>query len=197
MLKRTSFAMCVTLAISASTLASGIPVVDVAGITQMVADSAQRAQEFAQSISEARNRLIQLKRQAEHYKSMVEGHYGFEEILNDPNLNDVIDLRAYRDLYDAIDDISDLRSEFDLYSDTPIIQRRYDLQLKQLRFQEMLYERNTERNKRMSQLLAQFGTATTPAAKEYLANSIHFETMRMQNEQRMMDLINAGPTTNA
>ena len=61
------------------------------------------------------------------------------------------------------------------------------MQLKQLRFQEMLYERSTERNERMSRLLSQFGSATTPAAKEDLANSINFETMQMQNEQRMMD----------
>ena len=39
----------------------------------------------------------------------------------------------------------------------------------------------------MSRLLSQFGSATTPAAKEDLANSINFETMQMQNEQRMMD----------
>ncbi|ANQ23822.1 conjugal transfer protein TrbJ [Vibrio natriegens] len=189
MLKRTSLALCIALTLNASTQASGIPVVDVAGITQMVVDSAQRAQEFTQSINEARNRLNQLKNQAEHYKSMVEGHYGFEEILSDPNLNDVIDLSTYNDLYDAIGDISDLRSELDLYSDDPVIQRRYDMQLKQLRFQEMLYKRSTERNERMSRLLSQFRTATTPAAKEDLANSINFETMQMQNEQRMMESI--------
>lgn len=187
MLKRTTLALFIALALNTSTQASGIPVVDVAGISQMVMDRTQRAQEFAQSISEARNRLNQLKTQAEHYKSMVEGHYGFEEILNDPNLNNVIDLSAYSDLYDAVEDISDLRSEFDLYSDDPVIQRRYDMQLKQLRFQEMLYERSAERNTRMSRLLSQFGSATTPAAKEDLANSINFETMQMQNEQRMMD----------
>ena len=189
MLKRTSLALCIALTLNASTQASGIPVVDVAGITQMVVDSAQRAQEFTQSINEARNRLNQLKNQADHYKSMVEGHYGFEEILSDPNLNDVIDLSTYNNLYDAIDDISDLRSELELYSDDPVIQRRYDMQLKQFRFQEMLYKRSTERNQRMGRLLSQFGTATTPAAKEDLANSINFETMQMQNEQRMMDSI--------
>ncbi|MCY9876979.1 conjugal transfer protein TrbJ [Vibrio natriegens] len=187
MLKQTSLALCIALTLNTSIQAAGIPVVDVAGITQMVVDSAQRTQEFTQSINEARNRLNQLKNQAEHYKSMVEGHYGFEEILSDPNLNDAIDLSTYSDLYDAIDDISDLRSELELYSDDPVIQRRYDMQLKQFRFQEMLYKRSTERNERMSRLLSQFGTATTPAAKEDLANSINFETMQMQNEQRMMD----------
>lgn len=186
MFRRTTLALSLALTLSAPTYASGIPVVDVAGIAQMITDSATRAQEFSQSISEARNRLNQLKSQAQHYKSMVEGHYGFEEILSDPNLNDVIDLSAYSDLYDAIDDVSDLREEFGLYSDNPVIQRRYDMQLKQLKFQETLYERSAKRQERMSRLLSQFGTATTPAAKEDLGNAINFEKTLMENEQDMM-----------
>lgn len=186
MFRRTTLALSLALTLSAPTYASGIPVVDVAGIAQMITDSATRAQEFSQSISEARNRLNQLKSQAQHYKSMVEGHYGFEEILSDPNLNDAIDLSAYSDLYDAIDDVSDLREEFGLYSDNPVIQRRYDMQLKQLKFQETLYERSAKRQERMSRLLSQFGTATTPAAKEDLGNAINFEKTLMENEQDMM-----------
>ncbi|MGY5823574.1 type IV secretion system protein [Vibrio chemaguriensis] len=186
MFRRTTLALSLALTLSAPTYASGIPVVDVAGIAQMITDSATRAQEFSQSISEARNRLNQLKSQAQHYKSMVEGHYGFEEILSDPNLNDVIDLSAYSDLYDAIDDVSDLREEFGLYSDNPVTQRRYDMQLKQFKFQETLYERSVKRQERMSRLLSQFSTATTPAAKEDLGNAINFEKMLMENEQDMM-----------
>ncbi|WP_085344650.1 type IV secretion system protein [Vibrio sp. ArtGut-C1] len=186
MFRRTTLALSLALTLSAPTYASGIPVVDVAGIAQMITDSATRAQEFSQSISEARNRLNQLKSQAQHYKSMVEGHYGFEEILSDPNLNDAIDLSAYSDLYDAIDDVSDLREEFGLYSDNPVTQRRYDMQLKQLKFQETLYERSAKRQERMSRLLSQFGTATTPAAKEDLGNAINFEKTLMENEQDMM-----------
>ena len=187
MFKRTTLALCVTLAMHTPHLAaSGIPVVDVAGITQMITDSAARAKEFTQSINEARNRLNQLKKDAEHYKRMVEGHYGFEEILSDPSINNVIDLSDYDDLYDAVDDISDLRSEFGLYSDDPVVQRRYDMQLKQLRFQEALYERSAKRNERMSRLLSQFGTATNPAAKADLGNAINYEETLMKNEQEMM-----------
>lgn len=186
MFRRTTFALSLALTLSTPTYATGIPVVDVAGIAQMITDSATRAQEFSQSISEARNRLNQLKSQAQHYKSMVEGHYGFEEILSAPNLNDVIDLSAYSDLYDAIDDVSDLREEFGLYSDNPVTQRRYDMQLKQLKFQETLYERSAKRQARMSRLLSQFSTATTPAAKEDLGNAINFEKTLMENEQDMM-----------
>lgn len=186
MFRRTTLALSLALTLSAPTYASGIPVVDVAGIAQMITDSATRAQEFSQSISEARNRLNQLKNQAEHYKKMVEGHYGFEEILSDPNLNNVIDLSAYSDLYDAIDDVSDLREEFGLHSDNPVIQRRYDMQLKQLKFQETLYERSAKRQERMNRLLSQFHTATTPAAKEDLGNAINFEKTLMNNEQEMM-----------
>ncbi|WP_434529569.1 type IV secretion system protein [Vibrio sp. K4] len=185
MFKRSTFTLTLSL-ILATPAYAGIPVIDVAGITQMITDSTARAHEFTQSITEARNRLNQMKNQAEHYKSMVEGHYSFEDILTDPNLNDIIDLSDYSDLYDAVDDISDLRDEFGLKSDDPLVQRRYDMQLKQFRFQEMLYERSAKRSERMSRLLGQFETATTPAAKEDLGNSINFEQIQMQNDQQMM-----------
>lgn len=186
MFKRSTLTLSLSLLLAAPVYATGIPTIDIASITQMITDSATRAKEFTQSITEAKNRLNQMKSQAEHYKSMVEGHYGFEDVLTDPNINDVIDLSDYSDLYDAIDDISDLRDEFGLKSDDPLIQRRYDMQLKQLRFQEMLYERSAERNERMSRLLGQFKTATTPSAKEDLGNSINFEKIQMQNDQQMM-----------
>ncbi|EJE8675687.1 conjugal transfer protein TrbJ [Vibrio parahaemolyticus] len=186
MFKRSTLTLSLSLLLAAPVYATGIPTVDIASITQMITDSATRAKEFTQSITEAKNRLNQMKSQAEHYKSMVEGHYGFEDVLHDPTLNDVIDLSDYSDLYDAIDDISDLRTEFGLESDDPLVQRRYDMQLKQLRFQEMLYERSAKRNERMSRLLSQFKTATTPSAKEDLGNSINFEKIQMQNDQQMM-----------
>ncbi|EOV0110334.1 type IV secretion system protein [Vibrio parahaemolyticus] len=184
--KPITLALSIALAFTVPANASGIPVVDVASVTQMVTDSVTRAKEFTQSITEARNRLNQMRNQAEHYKSMVEGHYGFEKILSDPNFNDVVDLSDYSDLYDSIEDVSDLREEFGLYSDNPITQRRYDMQLKQLKFQETIYERSTKRQERMSRLLSQFNTATTPAAKEDLGNAINFETTLMQNDQQMM-----------
>lgn len=188
-MKRTLFipwTLSMMLMFSASVNATGIPVVDIAGLTQMITENTARAKEFTQNITEARNRLKQMKQQAEHYKAVAEGHYGFEDVLSDPNINDVIDLSDYSDLYDAIEDVSDLRDEFGLKSDDPVIQRRYDMQLKQFRFQQTLYEKSTKRNQRMSRLLSQFKTATTPSAKEDLGNSINFEKIQMQNEQQMM-----------
>ncbi|PCD85639.1 type IV secretion system protein [Vibrio mediterranei] len=184
-LKPTALALIAALS-SPVTFSSGIPVVDVASITQMVLDSTTRAAEFAETITEARNRLNQLKNQADHYKAMVEGHYHFEEIISDRELNRLFDLSDYRDVYGAIDDIGDLREEYGLYSNDPATQRSYDMQLKQLRLQETLYQQSTERQQRMSALLNQFGQADTPAAKDDLANSIHFEKMQMENEQTMM-----------
>jgi type IV secretion system protein VirB5 len=172
---------------SPAALSTGIPVVDVAGLTQMVLDNTTRASEFAETITEARNRLSQLKDQANHYKSMVEGHYHFEDTLTDRKTSRLFELHGYRDLYDTIDDVADLRNEYGLHSDDPVTQRHYDMELKQLRLQETLYKQSTERQQRMSTLLRQFGQAKTPATKADLANSIHFEKMQMENEQTMME----------
>ena len=74
-----------------------------------------------------------------------------------------------------------------MHSDDPVIQRRYDLKLKEYKFQENLLEVSKARNARMRTLLTQFNAATTPAAKADLANSIEYEKMQMQNEQEMME----------
>ncbi|MCD6704331.1 type IV secretion system protein, partial [Vibrio cholerae] len=65
--------MIFVLVTSSSVYASGIPVVDVASITQMVKDGVVRAKEFQEQMVEARNRLLEMKQQGEHYKQMVEG----------------------------------------------------------------------------------------------------------------------------
>lgn len=190
MLRKKILAITISTMLSSQVYATGIPVVDVASLTQMVVDGVTRAQEFSESLNEAKNRLNQAKSTATHYKSMVEGHYNYEEILNDPNLNAFVDLTNFQDLYDSIDDVSGLRDEFGMHSDDPVIQRRYDLKLKEYKFQENLLEVSKTRNDRMRTLLTQFNAATTPAAKADLANSIEYEKMQMQNEQEMMGAMN-------
>lgn len=167
--------------------ATGIPVVDVAGILQMVTEGLARAQEFRQQISEARNRLGQLKDDAEFYKDMVDGHFDFERILNDPTLNQYLALDDWKQIYNDVDDLANLRDEFNMHSDNPAIQKRYDSELKQYAAQERFYEMSVKRNKNLQALLRQFSSATNPAAKADLANSIQFENAQLKNDAEMME----------
>ncbi len=179
-------ALIVALSLPISTgFASGIPVVDVAAMTQMVLDATNRAVEFKETIVEARNRLNELRSQGEHYKRMVDGHYDFEDVLNDPYLNDVFAMEDWKQIYENVEDIADLRREFNMYSDDPIMQRRYDNRLRQYRMQTMFYDNSVNRNKRMMELLDQFKSASNPAAKADLANAISYEKMQLENDKQM------------
>lgn len=169
--------------------ASGIPVVDVAGITQMIMESLTRAQEFQQTIQNATQQLNALKDQHEHYKNMVEGHWDIEDILNDPNLNEFTSMDDWRSIYDAVDDIDSLRNEFDLYSEDPAVQKNYDRALKNYAVKKNIHESVVKRSQRIQDLFSQMGHADTPAKKADLSNSIQLESMRIKNDQQAMDLI--------
>ncbi|NOI06707.1 type IV secretion system protein [Vibrio anguillarum] len=178
--------MIFTLVASSSVFASGIPVVDVASIAQMLKDGLVRAKEFKDQMGEARNRLLEMKSQGEHYKQMVEGHYDFEDVLNDPYLNQFIALDDWKEIYEDAQGLENLRDEFGLYSDDPKIQRRYDNQLRQYQLRQKYYRNSVERNKRMQKLYQEFNGAANPAAKSDIANAISFERMQMQNDDQLM-----------
>lgn len=177
--------LCASLLFATPTFATGIPVVDVAGIAQFALEATTRAKDFATSLTEARKRLSELKNQGEHYKNMVEGHTDFEDLLYDPNLNDYFALDDWQKIYENTDDIADLRRKFDLYSDDPFMQRHYDRQLKQYKIQTMFYESSVKHNKNMNKLMTQYDRANTPAKKADLANAIAFEKTRIENDAQM------------
>lgn len=170
--------------------ASGIPVVDIAGLTQMITDGLARAKEFKQNMDEARNRLNEMQSTADHYKKMVDGHFNFEDVLNDPYANDFMALDDWKQIYNDSTGLAELRQEFGMYSDDPVVQRQYDNKLRQYNAQTKFYKASVERNKKMQSLLGQFSTAQTPAAKEDIANAIRFEQTQVQNDAQMMATMN-------
>ncbi len=174
---------------SPTTFATGIPVVDVASMAQFAAEASARATEFAEDIGEARKRLSELKSQGAHYKRMVEGHVDFEDILYDPTLNAIYSLKDWRTIYNSIEDIAELRHEFDMYSDDPSVQRSYDRQLKEYKMKTIFYENSVQRNENMASLMTQYQSATTPATKDDLANAIAFEQTQIQNDAQMQQTL--------
>ncbi|MGD1336087.1 type IV secretion system protein [Vibrio harveyi] len=183
--------LCLSFTFAAPSFATGIPVVDVAGIAQFAAEATTRAKDFATSLVEAKKRLTEMKEQGEHYKNMVEGHTDFEDILYDKNLNEYFALDDWQTIYENIDDIADLRKKFDLYSDDPFMQRHYDQQLKQYKMQTMFYESSVQHNKNMNKLMTQYQSANTPSKKADLANAIAFEKTRIENDAQMQQKLQA------
>lgn len=170
--------------------ASGIPVVDIAGLTQMVTDNVQRAAQWAKEADQWAkangldvDKLEEYKRQGDHYASMVEGHYSFEDFLNDPLLNGVTDMSEWRDLYDTVEDIVDLREQLGISRDDD----RFDDAIKKFKLLDRFYQRTKNRSESLQRLLDQFEKADTPAARESLANAIALEQVKIQTDQQMLN----------
>ncbi|RJX65842.1 conjugal transfer protein TrbJ [Vibrio sinensis] len=174
-----------------SVQATGILTFDTANLAQMALEATTRAKEFAQIMAQSHKEFSEMQAQGEHYKEMVDGHFDFEDLLNDPNLNQAFALEDWKKIYDNVEDIADLRYEFNMYSDDPIMQRRYNDQLRMYRTKTTFYENTVKRYERLSELLGQFNTATTPAAKADLANAISYEQTLIQNDQHMHNALNA------
>lgn len=185
--KKSVLAVMISSAMSVSPIvnASGIPTLGVAELAESVASNMTRVMEFQQSIENARSRLNEAISTADHYKNMVEGHYPFEDILNDAGLNEFADMSAWKSIYDDASALSDYKEEFQLFDENPTVQRRFDARIKAYAFQKSILKQSQVRSKGMSDLMKQFGLATTPAAKADIANSIALEQAQMENDSAM------------
>ncbi len=180
------------ISVSASPVkASGIPVVDVASILQTVTEGIAEAARFQQEIQGAVNRFNELKDQGEHFKDMVEGHYNFEDIINDPAVSEFMNNSEWREIYNEVGDVSDLRAEFGLLSDDPTLQEQYDRRLRQVKAQQRFHDASVARNEQLKDLAEQFENADTPAKKEDLANAISLQQLQIENDKNTMQTLTA------
>lgn len=160
--------------------ASGIPTIDIANIVHRGQQSIIRAQEFSEKIAQARERL-------NHYKEMVEGHFDYENIVVDPLINEHLRHPDWKQIYDDDSNIDDLRDEFEMHSDDPDVQEKYDRELKEYQAYVNYYDMSVKRNANLNNLLNEFAEADNPAAKADLANSILFENSQIDNDAQMME----------
>ena len=167
--------------------ASGIPTVDIASLLQGLADTFMKINQFKEQIQGAKERLDEMKESAEEYKDMVEGHYDWEQILNDPTLNKHLALEDWKTIYDGVSDLEGLREEFGLKSDDSEVQARIDRELQAFQAQNDFYDMSVQRSENLKDLLDQFSSAKNPAAKADLANSIQFENAQIKNDAKMME----------
>ncbi|MGR2997565.1 type IV secretion system protein [Vibrio vulnificus] len=167
--------------------ASGIPVVDIASLTQMAMDNIAKAQQWAREAKQwatenniGYDQLNQMHTEYKHYKKMVEGHYSFEDIMNDPKI--MSEMEEWRTLYDQFEDAEELREEFGINRNDDSM----DEMLRKYRMVDRFYERSLKRNQTLMKLLEEFETADSPAKKADLANAIAFEQTKVKNDEQMM-----------
>lgn len=183
------------IAVSTNALATGIPVVDVVGNMNMVREIAQQAQQFQQTIEQARS-------QANHYKSMVEGSTNwYQSSIDGGNLNDILS-SDWKQFYDGISGskLTLLRSKYNMISsqgvDSPE-QKIMDTKLKELAIQDEMYSRSLKRNQRLDRLKTQLSSADTPQSRESLMSAIQLESMQMQNDQQLLSAMTSMQHANA
>ena len=196
LLKKTIIFVTLTVSIlSTNVYASGIPVIDVASITEAVKNAATQAKQFKDQMQEARSRLAELKMQVKginDIKDISSGNYDdlFAELLNDPTLSKTFALDDWKSIYNDLGVIEDLRTEFSMWSDDPKVQKKYDDQLQIYAFKQKAYESSVSRQDRIAKITNQFKLADNPAKKADLTNSLNLEMMQQKNDEALIARMN-------
>ncbi|PII85143.1 conjugal transfer protein [Erwinia sp. OLTSP20] len=168
-------------------MASGIPTVSIAELTQMIMDGQRQAQEALDQLTAARDAIAQAKSQYENYKGMVTGNNKLGDFLNDPTLNSLLPVSDWQDLYSRTKDLTDLRSRYGLTSSNSKIQAAFDKLLSQAGVLEDQYKATNKRVKTAEGLRTQLNTVQTPGEREQLALRYQQESLELKNQQAQLD----------
>ena len=190
--KKKVIALAIVGALFGSTsVYAGIPVIDVAAIAETIKNAAIQAKNFKDQMQEARGRLAELKHQVQGLKDIkesTEGNYGdiFGDLLNDPTLSSMFALDDWKSIYNDLGVIEDLRDEFNMWSDQPATQQRFDSALKMYSFKQKSYEASVNRQSRIQKISNQMSLADNPAKKADLSNALAFEQSQQQNDSALV-----------
>ncbi|MCY1271827.1 P-type DNA transfer protein VirB5 [compost metagenome] len=165
------------------THASGIPTVDVAALAQMVLDAKEQAQQALDALNTAKAGIEQTRQQYEHYKSIVTGNDKLGEFLNNPELNRILPLGGWEEMYDNVKDIDDLRDRYGLVSKNKDVQTKFDQLLAVAGALEANYDASSERVKNAEELRTKLDEVETPQQKEDLNLRYQQELLELQNQQ--------------
>lgn len=184
------------LCLPLSSNAGGIPVFDGVSLKQMITDNIARVKQWGveaerwatdhgvdvDKMKELTSQGVELARQGEHYQEMVEGHYTFEDILNDPVLNTYAEMDGWKELYETGTDLNKLKEGLGIALDD----NRHDNALKKIDALSRFYERSARRNQTLKDMLDAFEDADNPAKKADIANAIALEQTKIKNDEQMM-----------
>lgn len=173
----------IALSISTPILASGIPVVDVAGIAQMLQSATQQAAQALDQLNATKNAMM-----AE--KARFEGNWSLADVLNDPTLISYLPSKDWQDLYTSGRDFTQLRKKYNLVSNNPIKQKAFDGMLANLDVMEKSYESTVKRQKNIEDLSRYMNSAQTPQQKSDFSNRLAFEQVQLANEKSRLDSLN-------
>lgn len=168
-------------------MASGIPTVSIAELTQLVVNAQQQAAQALDQLTAARDAISQAKSQYENYKGIITGNNKLGDFLNDPTLNSLLPVSDWQDLYSRTKDLTDLRTRYGLTSSNGKIQAAFDKLLSQAGVLEDQYKATNARVKIAEGLRSQMNTVQTPADREQLALRYQQENLEQQNQKAQLE----------
>lgn len=181
-----TFIVC-SLAMPVAVNATGIPVLDVAGIAQMVQNATATAQQALDQLNQLKQQYDQAVAAAKAEKERFEGNWSLGDVLNDPTLTSYLP-DDWTDIYSS-GDVSGLREQYKLKSTNSEVQEQYDSLLSNLSTMQEAYDSTVKRTKNIEQLASYMNSAQTPQQKADYANRILFEQTQIQNEQAKVNAV--------
>ncbi len=181
-----SLALIFTATGIAPAVASGVPTVDVAALTQMVQNAQQQAREALAQLDKAKEAISQAKSQYDHYKGIVQGNDKLGEFLNDPYVNQLLPAKEWQDIYSQAKDLPQLRQRYGLTSSDPQVQAAFDKLLSQADVLEKQYKATNTRLDHAKGLRSRLNTVETPKDREQLALRYQQEMLELQAQQAQL-----------
>lgn len=163
--------------------ATGIPVVDVSGIAQMVMDATQQAKQALDQLNQTKASIQQAKDQFDNYKNLVTGNNKLGDFLNDPTLNSVLPVKDWNDIYQDTSKLGELRDRYGVVYSNSQIQASFDRLLSQAGALEDAYNASNQRLKNAEEMRTRLNTVQTPQDREELGLRFQQEQLEIQNQQ--------------
>jgi len=184
-----AISLCLSMsgAFSFPVSASGIPTVDIANITQLIANAQQQAREALDQLNAARDAIAQAKSQYEQFRSVTEGNDKLGNFLNNPLINSLLPVSDWQDIYSQAKNLPSLRSRYGLTSSNANVQAAFDKLLSQAGVLESQYQATQTRIQTAEGLRTQLNTVVTPKDREQLNLRYQQELVEQQNQKAQLD----------
>lgn len=166
--------------------AAGIPTFDAGTIAQLFQNALEAAKQ-------AKEHLDKLQEQIDYYKSIYEGNWNVDDILN-ADIDMIEGLpKEWEDIYKNTEgNIDTLRRKYNLIVDgNEDVQRKVDNTLYKLDFYEKNYTRNLQRAENFKKLGDLLARTDNPMQREDLANKIAYEQLQLQADRNALENMNA------
>ena len=166
--------------------AAGILTMDVATIAQLASNAIEQAKQAKEALDTAKEEIAQARSQYEEHRSFIKGNELLGNLLHDPELQKILPLKDWADIYDSVEEIKAMRERYKLKSDDEKVQARFDEMLAVAGVLEQVYEASTKRVENAEALREKLNEVETPQQKEDLQLRYQHEFLELQVQQQRL-----------